>query len=452
VSIRARLALAAAVAVAAAVAMASAVVYVAVRNELRAPVDSALASRAQQISRLPLSAIERRPGEFFLRIPRPALGGAGGYVQVVAADGQTIRPEEETVELPPTAIVLAVAAGDSGAVFYDIHVAGTPLRVLTVPLRDGYALQVARPLTEVDDALDRVRTILLLVALAGIGLAAALGLVVSRTALAPVTRLTEATERVTETGDLSERIEASGRDELSRLAASFNTMLGELEAAAESQRRLVADASHELRTPLTSMRTNLEVLQRTARMPAEERKQLVDDVLEQSEELATLAAELVQLAQGEQAMPELEDVRLDLLASESLERAKRRRAPVEWSFEAEPVLVRGVPQLLDRAIGNLLDNAIKWSPAGGTIEVTVSAGGEVAVRDHGPGVDEEDLPHVWERFYRSRAARGQPGSGLGLAIVRQVAESHGGTATLENAEGGGARAVIALPPELLDAS
>jgi len=444
VTIRARLALAAALAVAIAVLIASAVVYLGVRRELREPVDAALADRAEQISSLPLEAFERRPGEFFLRIPRPALGEAGGYVQVVSREGQTIRPAEDTIELPTGEDVLAVAAGNAEPVYDDAEVAGTHVRVLTVPLGSGYALQVARPLTEVDAALERTRTVLLLVAFAGIGIAAALGLVVSRTALAPVRRLTEATEHVTATRDLTSRIDADGRDELSRLAASFNTMLGELETAAESQRRLVADASHELRTPLTSIRTNLEVLERNARMPAAERRAILADVLEQSEELGTLVAELVQLAHGEQSPPELEDVRLDLVAGAAVERARRRRAEVEWDVRLEPSLVRGVPGLLERAIGNLLDNAIKWSPPGGTIEVRVD-GGLVSVRDHGPGIEPEDLPHVWQRFYRSRAARGLPGSGLGLSIVSQAAESHGGTATAENAEGGGALVTVRLP-------
>ena len=447
-TIRARLALAAALAVAIAVVIASAVAYAAVRSELRAPVDAALADRADQISHLPLRAIETRPGSYFLQIPRPELGGAGGYVQIVSRQGQTIRPAEDTIALPTGDNVLAVAAGEAGPVYHDAEVAGTHIRVLTVPLESGYALQVARPLTEVDAALDRTRTILILVALAGIGTAAALGLVVSRTALAPVRRLTEATEHVTATRDLTSRIDADGRDELSRLAASFNTMLGELEAADAGRRRLVADASHELRTPLTSIRTNLEVLERNPRMAAAERQALVADVVEQSEELGTLVAELVQLAQGEQATPELEDVRLDLVAEEAIERAKRRRAEVEWDVDLEPTRVRGVPALLERAIGNLLDNAIKWSPPGGTIEVRV-AGGEVAVRDHGPGIDDEDLPHIWERFYRARAARGLPGSGLGLAIVQQAAQANGGTATAENADDGGTIVTIRLPAEPL---
>jgi two-component system sensor histidine kinase MprB len=446
VTLRARLALAAALAVAITVLIASAVVYLAVRSELREPVDAALADRAEQISHLPLRVLETRPGNYFLQIPRPELGGAGGYVQIVSSDGQTIRPAEDTIELPTGPDVLAVAARGDESVYHDAEVAGTHVRVLTVPLEAGYALQVARPLTEVDAALDRTRTVLILVALTGIGIAAALGLVVSRTALGPVRRLTEATEHVTATRDLTSRIDADGRDELSRLAASFNTMLGELEAADESRRRLVADASHELRTPLTSIRTNLEVLGRNTRMPAAERQAILADVLEQSEELGTLVAELVQLAQGEQATPELEDVRLDLVAADAVERAKRRRAEVEWDVGLEPSPVRGVPGLLERAIGNLLDNAIKWSPPGGAVVVRV-AEGTVSVRDHGPGIDAEDLPHVWERFYRARAARGLPGSGLGLAIVQQAAEAHGGTVSAGNAEDGGAVVAIRLPVE-----
>jgi two-component system sensor histidine kinase MprB len=259
---------------------------------------------------------------------------------------------------------------------------------------------------------------------------------VSRAALAPVRRLTEAAENVTETGDLSERIEVSGADELSRLASRFNTMLGALEASARAQRQLVADASHELRTPLTSLRTNIEVLAGGRRLPATEREPLLRDVVEQLDEMTTLVAELVQLAHGDAQPNEPEDVRLDVLAANAVERTRRNRPGVEFTTDFEESLVHGVPANLERAIGNLLDNAAKWSPPGGEVEVGVRDR-EVTVRDYGPGIDDADRPYVFDRFYRSASARGQPGSGLGLAIVRQVAEAHGGTVTAERPEGGG---------------
>jgi len=442
-SFRVRLTLVAAAAVALAVVLASIVVYAVVRDQLRGEIDDSLRDRAGVISREPLEAVPDFGGEFFLRIPGPPLGGAGGYVQVVEADGTTIRSRRGTRAIPVNDQVRDVARGNGDSFFYDTTVDGNHLRVLTFPGRPGYAIQVARSLTEVDDSLDQIRTLLIVIALAGIAVAGALGLLVSRAAVAPVARLTEAAERVAETRDLSERIDATGEDELSRLAGSFNTMLGALEESARAQRQLVADASHELRTPLTSLRTNFEVLMSERELAPDERRRLLDDVVEQIAEMTTLIAGLIELARGEEHASEPEDVRLDLLAESAVERARRDRPGVTFATDFNESLVRGVPASLERAIGNLLDNAAKWSPPGGEVEVGVD-GGTVAVRDHGPGIAEEDLPFVFDRFYRSRAARTLPGSGLGLAIVRQVAQSHGGTVTAERADGGGTRVTLRL--------
>src|SRR6266516_737849 len=270
-----------------------------------------------------------------------------------------------------------------------------------------------------------------------------LGLFVSRTALAPVKRLTDTAEKVTATGDLSQRIEVSGRDELSRLATSFNSMLAALEESTRAQRQLVADASHELRTPLTSLRTNIEVLASDRALPVEERRKLLSDVVEQLGEMTTLIAELIELARAEQQTIEPEDVRLDLVAEAALERARRNRPGVLFTAELEESVVHGVPSTIERAIGNLLDNAAKWSQEGGEVHLRVRDG-QVTVRDHGSGIDEGDLPYVFDRFYRARSARGLPGSGLGLAIVRQVADSHGGEVVAERAEGCGTRLTLRL--------
>ncbi|HEV3408024.1 MAG TPA: HAMP domain-containing sensor histidine kinase [Gaiellaceae bacterium] len=444
-SFRARLTLVAAIAVAIAIVLASAIVYVAVRSELRSQVDEGLRARAALISRIPLSVVESRPGQFFLRIPAPALGEAGGYVQLASADGATLKPPEGDVSLPVDQRVREVAAGSQDAFFSDAEVAGTHVRVFAAPLGDGYALQLARPLTEVDDALARIRAILILVAAGGVALAAALGLAVARAALGPVRRLTEATEHVTETRDLARRIDddGRGRDELSRLAASFNAMLAALEEAARAQRQLVADASHELRTPLTSLRTNIEVLARDQSMSTEERERLLADVVEQLAEMTELVAELVELAHGDRSLGDPEEIRLDLLVAEAVERARRNAPQVEFALDADESTVHGVRVSIERAVANLLDNAAKWSPAGGTVAVRV-ADGEVIVRDQGPGIDDDDLPYVFDRFYRASTARGMPGSGLGLAIVRQVAEAHDGAVAAERAEGGGTRVRLRL--------
>jgi two-component system sensor histidine kinase MprB len=248
---------------------------------------------------------------------------------------------------------------------------------------------------------------------------------------------------VTETGDLSERIPADGQDELSRLAASYNAMLAALEESLRAQRQLVADASHELRTPLTSLRTNFEVLMSDRELDPVERRKLLDDVVEQIGEMTALISELIELARGDTHPTEPEDVRLDLVAADAVERTRRDRPGVEFKTELASSVVRGVPSSLERAIGNVLDNAAKWSPQGGEVDVRV-ADGTVEVRDHGPGIDDADLPYVFDRFYRSPSARTMPGSGLGLAIVRQVAEAHGGQVVAERAEGGGTRVTIRL--------
>ena len=434
-SFRSRLIVVAATAVALAVALASVVVYVVVRNQLRGEVDDALVDRASQIQEVPID----RP----FRIPGVLLGGAAGYVQAVDAGGTTLRPPDANIPIPVDSHVLEVASGDSDGFFTDETIRGVHVRVLTFPYQPGWALQVLRPLSEVDHTLDRLRTMLILITVGGIGLAAGLGLVVSRTAVAPVARLTRATERVTQTGDLSERIEVRGQDELSRLAASFNEMLAALEQSTKAQRQLVADASHELRTPLTSLRTNFEVLMSDRALAPDERRRLLDDVVEQIGEMTALIAELIELARGDELPTEPEEVRLDLVAAGAVERTRRDRPGVTFNTDLRESVVHGVPASLERAIGNVLDNAAKWSPPGGEVDVRVEDA-TVSVRDHGPGIDDADLPYVFDRFYRSPSARTMPGSGLGLAIVRQVADAHGGSVVAEPAEGGGTRVTLRL--------
>jgi two-component system sensor histidine kinase MprB len=437
VSFRTRLALVAAGAVALAVVLASIVVFIVVRRELRRDFDNGLRTRAAEIARAPLH--QEGP---YLDVPGTEIGGFGGYVQVVEANGTRLLTRGETVHLPVDKDVLGAARGERGTFFSETTISGTRLRILTLP-GPGFALQVGRSAEDLDRTLRRVTILLIVIAAGGIAIAGGLGLAVARAALAPVRRLTNATERVTETGDLSERIDEDGEDELSRLAGSFNTMLGALEESARSQRQLVSDASHELRTPLTSLRTNIEVLARDRQMPAAEREKLLNDVVGQLSEMTALVTELVELARGETHPLEAEDVRLDLLVDEVLDRARRDYPQVEFVADLQPSELHGVPSTIARAVSNLLDNAAKWSPPGGKVEVSVRSG-QVIVRDHGPGIDEDDLPYVFDRFYRAPAARKQPGSGLGLAIVKQVAEAHGGGVGAERAEDGGTRMRLSL--------
>jgi two-component system sensor histidine kinase MprB len=440
-SFRTRLALVAAAAVALAVIAASFIVYFVVRDQLRSTVDDGLRTQAAQMMHSPPHDLRN------FALPTAKLGGAAGYPQFVLSDGQVLRPAGAAIALPVTSRVTRVATTGSGAFYEDARVNNTHVRMLTFayhsPFTEDFAVQIARPLTEVDHSLSRIKSLLILITGGGIAIAAALGLLVSRAALAPVRRLTTATENVTETGDLSERIETSGRDELSRLAGSFNTMLGALEESSRAQRQLVADASHELRTPLTSLRTNIEVLASERALPAGERERLLADVVDQLGEMTTLISELIELARGAQHVGEPEEVRLDLVTADAVERTRRNRPAVTFTTDLAESVVEGVPSTIERAIANLLDNAAKWSPRGGEVEVAVRDG-EVTVRDHGPGIDEEDLPYVFDRFYRARSARGLPGSGLGLAIVRQVAETHGGSVVAERAEGGGTRMTLRL--------
>jgi len=439
VSFRARIGLASAVAVAIAVAILSVAAYVLTRDVLYRQVDNVLRERAGE------AALRDTGAGFVIRMPAAPLGIAGTSAQIVAADADAEPPVIAGV--PIVAPDRDVAAGRRGAGFRDANVGGTRVRAFVQQIAPGFAVLVAKPLTDVDQTLARLRTILVVVALVGIGVAGLLGVLVARSALRPVRRLTDAAEDVARTADLSRRIDVTGEDELSRLGATVNTMLASLERSVAAQRNLVADASHELRTPLTSMRTNVELLVRPG-VTARERRRMVEDVVLQLEELTALVGDLVELARDGERVEELEDVRLDVLVADSVARVRRRAPRREFELVLEPTLVRGSPARLDRAVVNLLENAVAWGPEDKPIEVTV-ADGRIAVRDYGPGITEEDSERLFDRFYRSARARGRPGSGLGLAIVRQVAETHGGRASAERASGGGARFRIDLPAEQL---
>jgi two-component system sensor histidine kinase MprB len=441
-SFRTRLALVAAAAVGIAVVVASVVVYIVVHNELLGEVDRSLNARYEEIAKGPPPQIR----EGYLDIPGAPPGQLSDLVQAIPVTGRPFVQRGVTVALPPTSRARQMAIRRQGSVYFgNRQVDDAEYRVLTFPALgfdgSGYAVQIFRPLSEVNRTLHRITIFLVLIAAGGMAVAAALGLIVSRAALAPVRRLTATTEAVTETRDLSQRIESTGtsNDELGRLATSFNTMLGALEESNRAQRQLVADASHELRTPLTSLRTNIEVLARADRLAPEERERLLDDVVEQIGEMTALIGELIELARESRPDVVVEpagDVRLDLLTADAVERTRRNRPNVAFETDLHESFVSGAPSTIERAVANLLDNAAKWSPPGGPVEVAVRDG-EVVVRDHGPGIAEEDLPYVFDRFYRSRDARGMPGSGLGLAIVKQVAESHGGSVVAEQPPDGG---------------
>jgi two-component system, OmpR family, sensor histidine kinase MprB len=443
-SFRDRLILLSAAAVAAAVVIASGIVFVVTRGELRGEVDDRLRELAAQVSVTDVIDSFYRQQTGVVILPSDPLGGRAGYAQVVQRDGTVVQPRGRKLNLPVTNRTLEVAAGRRSAYFEDRTISGTHVRIFTKRVTRGLAIQAVRPLEEVDRTLRKLGVALIVISLGGIALAVWLGRLVARAALRPVAELTRTAEHVAKTKDLSRRMETGGSDELSRLGRSFNTMLEALDESQRTQRQLVSDASHELRTPLTSLRTNIEVLADANSLPPEDRRRLLRDVIGQLDELTTLVTDLVDLARGDEPQLEFEDVRLDLLVAEAVERARARAPDKRFTLELDACLIRGIPARLDRAVRNLLDNAAKWSPPEGVIEVRVKDG-ELSVRDHGPGIDPADHPFIFDRFYRSEAARGLPGSGLGLAIVRQVAEAHGGTVSAEAARGGGARLRLALP-------
>jgi two-component system sensor histidine kinase MprB len=302
---------------------------------------------------------------------------------------------------------------------------------------------VALPLVDVDSTLRNEILLLALIAAAGIALAALLGILVARTALAPIARFTARTESIAANPEVSQRLEVCGTDELARLAQTFNATLDALERSVEAQRNLVADASHELRTPIATLRANLQLLLDERELPDGERDALRRDMIEELDELTGLVSDVVELARGSKPSGNPDEVRVDEIVLDVADRMRRRAPQLEVVLTLEPTLVRGEADRIVRAVANLLDNARKWSPPDSVIEVTL-ANGTLAVRDHGTGFHPQDLLHVFDRFHRAGDAHSKPGSGLGLAIVRQAAEAHGGKVEASNAPGGGALLLVSF--------
>jgi two-component system sensor histidine kinase MprB len=428
--------------------LAACVCYFVVRGQLRGQVDGALRAQA--------TAVE---SGYQLERPLPGISAAAGgpapYAQVVLADG-TSRTVLGDITLPVNSQVMAVAAGNSHSYMADIHVGGSHLREVAVqaPFSFGgqpFVVQLARPLSAVDHVLSKLRLILLVLCIGGIALAAALGRLAARRVLAPLAEVADTADHISQTEDLTSRIRVHADDEVGALATRFNAMLERLEASraalddsVRAQRQLVADASHELRTPITSLRTNIEVLLADEHLSDEERRRMLADVVEQTAELTGLIGDLIELARGDLPPESVEDVHLDRVVADAVDRARRNFPDLHFELALEPALVEGVPARLGRAVNNLLDNAARHSPPRGVVEVTVDSAG-VRVRDHGHGVAEADRPYVFDRFYRGAVSREQQGSGLGLAIVRQVAEQHRGSVEVDNAPDGGAVFAIRLP-------
>ncbi|MGH2849128.1 MAG: ATP-binding protein, partial [Solirubrobacteraceae bacterium] len=337
-----------------------------------------------------------------------------------------------------------VAKGLAPPYFRDVRYRGVELRLYTTPLAsasDGL-VRTARPLTEANATIARVRWLLIALTLGGAFVAALLGRLAASAVLRPVRALAGTVRGVSATRDLNQRIPVRGRDELASLAADFNAMLATLDESQHAQQQLIADASHELRTPLTAHRANVELLARPD-LPAEQRRRVLAAAVRTIGELSALVGDLIQAARDGRSLDAREPLALDELVASAVDRARHRAPHLRFESRLDPCRLVGARSRLERAVDNVLDNAIKWSPPAGTIDIRL-LDGCLTVRDHGPGIPETDLPHVFDRFYRAAAARALPGSGLGLAIVKQTLDDHGGSVTAANADGGGALLTLRL--------
>jgi len=429
------------------VAIVALAAYLTVRHQLQASLDNSLHRRAEIAARYDFADYSYGVNA----VPSWMFGATDTVVGYITADGQPVTTSgPRTEKIPLGAPEVAVAKGTSKYSCRTVHGTHQDYRVAAAPSgSNGVAVVVAQSLESNESALGTLGLVMLIFGLAGVITAALAGWVVARNGLRPVRRLTEAAEEIARTENL-EPIEVEGNDEIARLARAFNAMLAALAASRDRQRQLVADAGHELRTPLTSLRTNLDLLTQADRqggLSQASRDELLDDVRFQIEELTTLIGDLTELAREQPAQVLLEEVDLAEVVERAAQRVRRRAGGLTLDLRLDPWWVSGEAAALERAITNLLDNAVKWSPPHGMVTV-VLAGGTLTVADQGPGIAAQDLPHVFDRFYRSADARTMPGSGLGLAIVRQVAERHGGIVRVGRAapeQGGGAAFWLRLP-------
>ena len=438
-----RLAILIATAVAAAVAVTGIAAFLLTLLTVYQQLDNELVGIAKIMSGALSEDLENMGG-----IDVSATQAANVILVLVGSDGHVVRMEDRaTIEVSHEEIAIArTSLGWSAR--SGVNSVGDPTRIVAVPLVDGdqhYAVVLGRPLQPTLAILQTTGFALLVFGGIGATVAAVMGYAIAKSGILPIRKLSDAVTEVTETNRFTP-IDITGDDEVAELGRSFNRMLKALENSRDRQQRLIADASHELRTPLTSMRTNVELLvadERQGMLPEGARSDILRDVAAQLGEFSTLVGDLVQLSREERVR---EPERLDLrdIVENALERVKRRGPGLLWDVELDPLYLVGDPESLERAITNLLDNAVKFSPPGGTIGVHLK-GDRLRVTDAGSGIAEEDLPHVFERFYRSEHARTTPGSGLGLSIVAQTVQSHGGWVKAGRAASGGAEFLVRLP-------
>ncbi|WP_246162049.1 sensor histidine kinase [Aeromicrobium ginsengisoli] len=444
-SLALRVAVLTTMAVAATLGVVSAIVFVVVRAEFERSLDDSMLRRAH-------AAVDANLAEYqnFVQLNTTLQRIADVQIFVVTG-GELFSPTgdvNEATKAFKSFREVEVSLGEESQSMRTVRIQGTPYRVVAVQADGGTALVMTQSMESIDFALKRLKVILLLCSAAGVAFAGMAGWAVAANGLRPVRRLTAATERVARTAELTP-IEVTGHDELARLTTSFNAMLQALDASQTRQRQLVADAGHELRTPLTSLRTNIELIGQAAdnaerSLSDEQRHEIMGDVRSQLEELTTLVGDLVELARDEPMTRDPEPLDFADVINQAVDRVRLRAHDMTFDVDVESWMVFGEPQLLERAVTNLLDNAAKWSPADGTVHVRL-ADGTLTVTDEGPGIDPADLPHIFDRFYRSSEARTLPGSGLGLSIVKRAAERHGGTVDVESAPGGGTTFTLTLP-------
>jgi len=444
-SLALRVAVLTTMAVALTLGVVSAIVFVVVRAEFERSLDESMLRRAHAAVDAGLAERDQ-----FIQINPPLQRIAD--VQIFVVSGGELFAPTAPVDQRQKAFKsfreVEVSLGEESQSMRTVRIQGTPYRVVAVQADGGTALVMTQSMESIDYALKRLKVILLLCSAAGVAAAGMAGWAVAANGLRPVRRLTAATERVARTAELTP-IEVTGHDELARLTTSFNAMLQALDASQTRQRQLVADAGHELRTPFTSLRTNIELIGQAAdnaerSLSDEQRHEIMGDVRSQLEELTTLVGDLVELARDEPMTRDPEPLDFSDVINQAIDRVRLRAHDMTFDVDLESWMVFGEPQLLERAVTNLLDNAAKWSPADGTVHVRLTDG-TLTVTDEGPGIDPADLPHIFDRFYRSSEARTLPGSGLGLSIVKRAAERHGGTVDVESAPGGGTTFTLTLP-------
>ena len=439
------------VAVALAVGFVALGAYLTARAQLQASLDDSLMTRAKQAAASPaLSQLSRT-----YPIPSAALGAGDVRIAFLDSSDGTVHTYDQgpPIVLSADSPEVQVATGDLASSMRTITSGtGQDYRVAAVPAPDaGQALLIAQSLSSQERVLAKLGVVMLVFGSLGVLVAAMAGWAVARNGLRPVRHLTRSVEGIARTEDLAP-LPVEGDDEIARLAAAFNQVLAALAGSRDRQRQLVADAGHELRTPLTSLRTNLDLLSQAedgpddagAMLPPAARRELLDDVRAQIEELTTLIGDLVELARDEGAAPVVEPVDLASVTEHAASRVRLRTTDVELDLHLTPWWVVGDGGALERAVTNLLDNAVKWSPPGAHVQVALDHG-RLVVDDQGPGVRPEDRDHVFERFWRSEESRAMSGSGLGLSIVQQAADRHAGTVEVTGAPGGGARFVLSLP-------